>query len=130
MKNLMMVMMVLLIGLISACAAKPCNDLAKQVCAMASGTAACEKASRLTANDECRGFLKDVKHYVELTNLVVTTRGVQPPAPPPPPAPAPDAIQAPDVATPPAVVAQPVGTQSVKVVPAPTPAPAPAKPVK
>ena len=127
-KNVMMVMVLILVGLMTACAAKPCSDLAKQVCAMASGTAACERASRLTTNDECRGFLKDVKRYVELTNLVVTTPGVQPP---PPPAPdvveAPDAMQTPDAPTVPTEIAVPDMAKPAKPV---APAAVPAKPAE
>jgi hypothetical protein len=104
-------------GLLAAgCGKKPCADLAKQVCEMASGTVACDRAGRMTANDECAGYLKDVKRYVELTNLTVTTPGVKPPAPPaPPPPPAPEPAPAPEAAaTPPASP------------PATPPAPAPA----
>ncbi len=108
MKNLLMMSMFLAVGLMMGCAAKPCGDFAKEVCAKAPGTQACERASRLTSNDECRDLLKEVDRYVQLTNLQVTAPGVQPPAPPPPApepaAPAPDAVQAP------APVVPPVGT--------------------
>lgn len=68
----------LLLGTIS-CGKGPCGDLAKQVCERAPGTLACEKASRLTAKDECVGYLKDMDKFIELTNLVITTEGVKPP---------------------------------------------------
>lgn len=63
----------------TGCGGKACPDLAKQVCEAAPDSTACEAASRLTANDECEGYLKDVAKYVELMNRKVTEPGVQPP---------------------------------------------------
>jgi hypothetical protein len=97
------------------CGKKPCGDLAKQACELAPGTAACDRAGRLTANDECAGYLKDVKRYGELTTLTVPGPGVKPPAPPPPP-PAPEAA-----ATPPAA-----GPEAAPPPPPPATAPVPA----
>mgnify|MGYP000951924891 CR=1 FL=1 len=70
---------------LSACGGKECKKLAARACEMAPGTKACEEAQRMTSNDECAGFLKDVGLYVQLKNLKVTEPGVKPPAPPPPP---------------------------------------------
>lgn len=91
-----------------ACGAKPCKDLEKKACEAAAGSPACEAAGRMTSNDECLGYLKDVARFVELKNLKITQPGVKPPAPPPPPPP------------PPAPEAAPEGA------PAAAPAPAPA----
>lgn len=100
----------------TGCGRKHCASLAKQACELAPGTPACERATRMTSDDECEGFLKDPKRYVELMNLKVTTPGVQPPAPPaPPPAADAQAPTAPDAA-------------AQGGAPAPADAPAPAAP--
>lgn len=90
------------------CGGNACPDLAKQVCEKAPDSEACEAASRLTANDECEGYLKDVAKYVELMNLKVTEPGVQPPA---------EAPAAP-AATEPAVEAPPAEDPATEVEPA------------
>jgi hypothetical protein len=97
---------------LAACGAKPCKDLAKKACEAAPDSAACEAAIRMTNNDECAGYLKDVNRYVELKNQKVTGAGVKPPAPP---APAPEAAPAAEGAAP------------AEAAPAPAPAPAAAQ---
>ena len=105
-------LLMIVVGMsLAACGKHPCEQLAKQACELATGTPACEKASHLTANDECSGYLKDVKRYVELSNLTVTTPALTPPAPPAPPAP-------------PVPTAQPEAVPAAAPAAAPTPAPA------
>jgi len=64
---------------ICGCGKDLCGELKKQVCGTSPDTVACEKASRMTTEDECEGYLKDVARFVELTNTVVDGPGVQPP---------------------------------------------------
>ena len=80
MKRILFVFVMLLV--FAGCGRKQCASLARQACEMAPGTPACERATRMTAEDECAGFNKDVARYVELMNMKVTTPGVQPPARP------------------------------------------------
>ena len=78
------------------CGKSPCRDLMKVVCEKAPDTLACRTTSRLTTDEECAAYLKDVNRYVELTNQVVDKPGVKPPAPPAPaPAPAPAPVPVP-----------------------------------
>jgi hypothetical protein len=99
--------------MLAGCGRNPCRELSNQVCELAPGTDACESASRLTATDECAGYLNDVARYVELKNLKTTEPARQPPSPAPvPEAPAPEAptddaagTEAPDTA--PAIVPPP-----------------------
>lgn len=80
MKTIWVVMGLVAMFAAVGCGGKACPELAKQVCEMAPDGPACESAGRLTANDECAGYLKDVAKYVELKNQIVTEPGVQPPA--------------------------------------------------
>jgi len=66
---------------LSSCASKPCKQLVRQVCEAAPDTRACETAGRLTASDECLGYLGNVQRYIELANEQVTTPTRKPPAP-------------------------------------------------
>lgn len=102
------------------CGGKACPELTEKACEMAPGSVACEAAGRLTANDECAGYLKDVAKYVELKNLKVTEPGVQPPAPAPVAQPAAEAPAEP-VAEP---VAEPAAEPPAAEAPAPAEAPA------
>lgn len=68
---------------LSSCASKPCKQLVRQVCEAAPGSKACENAGRLTAQDECLGFLVNVPRYIELSNEEITTPTRRPPAPTP-----------------------------------------------
>ena len=101
------------------CGGKACPELTEKACEMAPGSVACEAAGRLTANDECAGYLKDVAKYVELKNLKVTEPGVQPPAPAPAAEPAPEpAAEAP--------AAEALAPAEAPAAEAPAPAEAPA----
>jgi len=98
------------VGFLAAgCGKKPCRDLMKEVCETAPGTAACDKASRLTTDDECVGYLKDVKRFVELTNRKIDKAGVRPPAPPAPVPATPPPAAPPTVPDPPAEPAEAAG---------------------
>ncbi|NOZ00966.1 MAG: hypothetical protein GXP54_03650 [Deltaproteobacteria bacterium] len=79
--KILMTALISLMFLAVNCGVKPCGDLQDKVCAKAPGTVACKNASRLTNNDECQGYLKNVDEYVKLSNLVVDKPGVKPPAP-------------------------------------------------
>jgi len=75
----------------SSCASKPCKQLVRQVCESAPGTRACEAAGRLTASDECLGYLANVPRYIELTNEEIRTPTRKPPVVEAAPVPGPDA---------------------------------------
>lgn len=76
--RLLLLLLMLSLGVFS-CGKKPCAELAERACEIAPGTRACERATRLTASDECADYLKDVARYVELTNTTFSEPGVKPP---------------------------------------------------
>lgn len=123
MKTIRVVMGILAMFAVVGCGGKACPDLAKQVCEMAPASPACESAGRLTANDECAGYLKDVAKFVELKNLIVTQPGVQPPADEPAEPPVPEGGNPPAE---PAAAQPPAAAEAPTTAPADTPAAAPA----
>ncbi|HOA12459.1 MAG TPA: hypothetical protein PKH54_02900 [Myxococcota bacterium] len=66
---------------IAGCGRNPCRNLATEVCERAPKTVACEAAGKLTADDECNDYLKNLDKFIELKNTTVTEEGVKPPAP-------------------------------------------------
>ncbi len=80
MRTMRILAVVAVAAAVVGCGGKACPELTKKACEMAPDSPACESASRLTANDECEGYLKNVEKFVELKNLKITEPGVQPPA--------------------------------------------------
>ena len=117
MKKVIIAVVVALMSLaIAGCGRNSCRNLSKEVCAKAAGSVACDAAGRLTADEECADYLKNLDKFISLKNTVVTEEGVKPPAPPAPEPVVTDVVEG-DV---------PASPDASAPAPAPAAAPAPA----